>query len=512
MNRIALCACFLGISFLTGCPGFKPPTQVVVITGDIQRDVFLYRVPNPQQPDPDSFQPVKRVFVGSSIELPAGHYFIATECSGYAFQHKADSPTKIVMSKVNLVRKGQGDTPEDPEEPLLLECSDPVDAQLTRWTNRSSIAVFPGETTFSLTQKSFTVTSPADLPKTHEIPLVSIVLEGGELAPKDKYFILPETSEPSEAKKSAYVVSASAGKRIWLPPGIFSVEVNGTRKKFEVTAEGTNKIEAGTIRIDVPAAFSAEERAKAGGQPVFAFINEGVLFNLANDYLLLPGQYDVSIEGSDIRKHITIEPNKKTVVTTRIAQIDAPPCPSGATCRNPSRITLHKEQRPFSLLYVDPGVPFVVFDEPYEYGVDGTRGIFRTLPTGNTNLKREKLARIKIQWEVHTATGRVRTDLARIESRGAPNFGRSLDLLFSKPDEIYIPAGHYALTYFVGDPSLDRPKTKFDLIANEGTTQSIVIPLYMESKQNKENVESEKRKAEETAAGKMPTSLTPIQH
>jgi hypothetical protein len=493
---------------LSGCPGFQEPTQTLIITGEIQRDAFLYKVPNPQQPDPDLFIPIKRVFVGSSIELPAGNYYVATECSGYAFQHKLDNPTKIPMSKVHLARKGQGDNPDDPEEPLLLECSDPIDGSTTRWTDLANIAVFPGDTTFSLTKKKFSVSSPLDNPQTHEIVLSSILLQGGEESPKDKYFIFPADDE---ASKDSYVVSSTAGKRIWLPAGIFSVEVNGTRRKFEVSANSENIVLAGTLRIDVPPAFSADERAKAGGQPVFAFINEGVLFNLATDYILLPGEYDVSIEGSDVRKHVVIEPNKKAIVPTRVAMITHPPCPQGTTCRNPPRVSIHKDQRPFPLALVDTGIPFVVFDEPYEYAVDETRGLFRALNAATTTVKPESLARIKIQWNIRPATGKTRTDLVRLESRGAPNFGRTLDLLFSKPEEIFVPAGHYALTYFVGDPSVDRLKTRVDITATEGSTQTVVVPLYIESKQKVELQEAEKLKAEQSTEGKMPHTLAPVQ-
>jgi hypothetical protein len=514
MTRFSLFFLVFAAPFFVGCPGFQESTQPIFITGDIERDAFLYKVTDPQQPDPDLFQPIKRVFVGSSTEMPAGHYYIANECSGHAFEHTASAPTKIVMSKVQLIRENAAQPTDAPDEPLLLECTDPIDGSITRWTDKASFAVFPGDASFALTRQKFTVTSPIETSKTHEIILNSALLDGGANAPKDKYFILPETesSLPDSAKEpDSFVVSANAGKRIWLPPGNFWVEVNGTKRKFEMLPNTNTVISTGALRIDVPPAFSPEDRARKGGQPIFAFINDGVLFNLANDYLLLPGEYDINIEGSDMRRHVVIEPGKRTVIPTRVAQINVPSCPQGISCRNVSRITIHKEQRPFALMHVETGVPFVIFDEPYEYGVDGTRGVFRALAAGHQTLRPETLARIKIRWDVRPAAARTRTDLVRIESRGAPNFGRSLDLLFSKPDEIYVPAGQYALTYFVGDPSLDRPKTRVDITAPEGSTQTVVVPLYMESKQNQEDLEAEKKKAEEAASGKMPTSLSPIQ-
>jgi hypothetical protein len=449
------------------------------------------------------------VRVGKSVELKPGSYFVATECSGYSFQHAANAPTKIVISKVVLTRQPLPTNPDDPEEPLLLECTDPVDGQFSRWTDRTQFAVFPGATSFSLTKKLFSVTSSTTDPQTHVIPLAPVIVSGGEGSPKDKYFVLPDHKASAA---DSFVISAVAGKRVWVPPGTFFIEINGTRRQITVEKDIENEILAGTMRIEMPPAFSQDSRASAGGQPVFAYIDNGVLFNLNTDYLLMPGEYSLSIEGSDIKRLITVEPHKKTEVQTRAAQIDPPPCPAGTTCRSPQKITLHKEKRPFSMLYVNPGVPFLVFDDVFEYGVDGTRGIFRTLPLGQTSLKKEMLARLKIEWEVRAASGRIRTDLVRVEAKGPPNFGRSLDLLFSKPDEIFLPPGSYALTYFVGDPANERPKTRIDFQLAEGSTQKVIVPLYVDQSAKTKIDNEELLQNQKTASPtNKPSLLSPIQ-
>jgi hypothetical protein len=497
------------LPLLLGCPASRNSNQIVVITGEIQRDAFIYKVPNPNEPDPDSFIPLQKLQVGKSVELPPGNYFVATECSGFSFKHGKDSPTKIVMSKVLLSRQPSPENPDDPEEPLLLECTDPVDGQYSRWTDRTQFAVFPGSTSFSLTKKLFSVTSSTNESQVHILPLAPVMVSGGPNSPKDKYFVLPEQkASPADS----FVISAPAGKRVWVPPGTFVIEINGTRRKVTVEKDIENEILAGTLRIEMPSAFSPASRANAGGQPVFAYIDDGVLFNLNTDYLLMPGEYTLNIEGSEIKRTVMIEPHKSSLLQTRVAQIDAPPCPTGMTCRTPQKITVHREKRPFSMLYVNPGVPFLVFDDVYEYGVDGTRGVFRSLPLGTTTLRKEKLARLKIEWEILPASGKVRTDLVRVEAKGDPNFGRSLDLLFSKPDEIYLPPGNYALTYFVGDPSNERPKTRIDLHLAEGETHKTTVPLYVDhSAKAKFDLEDQVQKPKTTGQEETPSVLTPIQ-
>jgi hypothetical protein len=73
-----------------------------------------------------------------------------------------------------------------------------------------------------------------------------------------------------------------------VPPGEFTIEINGSRRKIKVENGVQNEVFAGTFRISMPPAFSPEARAEAGGQPVFAYIDEGVLFNLNTVYPDLP--------------------------------------------------------------------------------------------------------------------------------------------------------------------------------------------------------------------------------
>jgi hypothetical protein len=504
-TRFALLTAILFAS----CTKYGTPKQKLTIKSALADDVFLYRIPDPQQPDPDTFVAIRRIATNKGFEIPRGYYYVSTECSGYAFEHKGKKSLTIRMSTVELVKNG-GSAESTAEEPVPLECTDPVDGHPSRWTDRTAFPVFPGETSFTLTKKPFTVTSPATGPITHKIPVAPVLLTGGTTESPDRYFIL---SEEQEVSNTSYVVSAQAGRRIWVPPGEFTIEINGSRRKIRVENNVQNEVLAGTFRIAMPPAFSPEARAEAGGQPVFAYIDEGVLFNLNTDYLVLPGEYTLSIEGTEIQRTILIEPHKKTEIPTRVAQVDSPPCPVGATCRPPSKITIHKEQRPFALAFVTPGVPFLVFDEAYEFGVDGTRGIYRTLHTGTTTLPKSTLARARLQWEVRPATGRQRTDLVRLETRGEGNFGRSLDLLFSKPDEVYIPAGPYQVTYFVGDPSAERSKTRNDINFSEGSTRTVVIPLYVErSQKSRDPIAGEQTPSEKEKSGTLPSSLSPIRH
>jgi hypothetical protein len=84
-----------------------------------------------------------------------------------------------------------------------------------------------------------------------------------------------------------------------------------------------------------------------------------------------------------------------------------------------------------------------------------------------------------INWQLRPAQGRYRTELVRLESKGASGFGKSLDLLFHKPHEVLVPAGNYDLTYFLGDPLLERSKTRQSLVLEPGQTREVTVPVYV---------------------------------
>jgi hypothetical protein len=214
---------------------------------------------------------------------------------------------------------------------------------------------------------------------------------------------------------------------------------------------------------------------------VFVYIDTGALLNMNTDYLVFPGSYTVSIEGSEVQDVFQVESGKETVIKTFAARVDVPDCPDTEKgCRNAPRITIHREQKPYALMTVEPRLPFLLLEGNYEYGVEGLRGIKRSLSKRSGSLAGEPLARVRFKWDVRPAQGRFRTDLVRIESRGQNTFGRSLDLLFHKPDEVYVPAGNYDLTYFVGDPLAERSKSRQSLLLEPGQTREALIPIYVE--------------------------------
>jgi hypothetical protein len=282
------------------------------------------------------------------------------------------------------------------------------------------------------------------------------------------------------------VFSLPARSEVWLLPGNYEIEINGSRRKVIVLPNERTIVSLGSLKVMSPKGFPMKTRVEMGSQPVFAYLSDGVLMNLDEEYSVFAGDYVLNLEASRLSTNISILPKQTTLVRTFGAQINPPKCETGAVCKFSQFVTLHRDLKPFSLLAVPFGVPFLVLEDKVEYGVEGFRGIHRKMRASPEGVFKQTLARIKLKWEVRASQNRMRTDLVRLESREGELQGKSLDLLFTKPNEIIVPPGQYNLSYFLGDPSLDRQKTKIELNMGEGVTREVVVPIYVEKEKAKE--------------------------
>jgi hypothetical protein len=477
------------------------PKGTFLLEGPEGKEAVIYRVVKAGMGGRHAeYLPHVKVGTNVSIPLEAGHYLIANECSSFPFEHKASGESRIKLSNVRLdvatvpvpppTATGNEDLPEkdrkdsniDPSElqdMIAVSCIDPIEERRQEWTTKLDFQLFAKESRIWIGGRLFKFGNEGKvLPPHMAIKLYPVLVQAPGAGLETRVFFTAEQGLKGENNPIFY---GRVGRQVWLPMGNYIMEVNGSRRKLAVGIPQSTVIRLGILRIESPTQFPMEERLKQGAPPIFAYLNEGVLLNLNTDYLMLPGEYSVNIEGTDVKAKYVVSEGEKTVVHTRGAVIENPPCPEKyKSCKIPPRITLHADKAPYVLMTVEPNTPFLVLDGKYEFGVEGTRGVLKNLEPSEKGVTRESLARVKINWEVRPSTSRVRTDLVRLESMGGANSGRTLDLLFSKPEEVYVPAGHYQLTYFVGDPALERSKTRVDVHVNSSETREVIVPIYTE--------------------------------
>lgn len=509
---------FILLSLTSACQylNFEPKKNLAL---DAPSDVELVLYRQSGVSDKKVLTPVALLKGGDSIVIEPGEYMLANECSGYSFRQDSDRVTKIPVRRLSLVLHGEpephssqsnrdlletenSDANESvklaviPEKQLSSEvsasrvytqCRDPLDGQKSEWNNRREFDLLPGDTELRIAGKPLQVKNFGETSENISVDLYPIKIFSAFGETNTRFYI---TSTDAENQSGHPVIGVPANGSTWLLPGEYSIEVNGSRKKLSIDKGALTEVSVGVIRVEIPENFPIEQRLKSGAQPVFVYLDNGALLNPDTDYVVFPGRYSVSIEGSEVQDRFEVFEGKKTIVKTFAAKIDAPPCPANiAKCKAPPAITIHKDQKPYALMTVESGLPFLLLEGEFEYGVEGMRGIKKSLVRRGDKLTGEPLARVLINWQLRPAQGRYRTELVRLESKGSSGFGKSLDLLFHKPDEVFVPSGSYDLTYFLGDPLLERSKSRQPLVLEPGQTREVTVPVYVG---NSETVDTDK--------------------
>jgi hypothetical protein len=492
-------------AILTALFGWCLPTFAqgsgLVLKSSRPVELSLYRVltraAKLDKPDwsKELLRPLGKVRSDVVRDLSPGLYMVASECAASQVTVTSETVTTFTVHVLSFQRASQN-LSLDSGQLAPLSCRDPLDGQVQLLPSRLDWPLLPGENTFRLAERPITVLGGKD----SSVSLAALKLKPPHEFSKLSFYLMPNDSIGGQ------VVALPMGDFVWLLEGKYDVEINGSRRSFVLKAGEANEVPTGALRVESPPKFPMQRRLELGAQPVFAYLEGGVLLSLDQDYAVFDGEYILNLEGSELTSRVNVEPGSVTKVRTYGAQINRPKCSPVEACRFNQFVTLHRDQKTFSLLNVPFDVPFLVLNDQVEYGVEGMRGIHRLLKTSSQGVEVEGLARLRLKWEVRASVNRMRTDLVRLEPRDTQLLGKSLDLLLGRPNELVVPPGAYNLTYFLGDPQLDRSKTKIPVELRAGDTQEIVVPIYTDKEKSGESAKevSPKAKNEE------PKTLSPL--
>lgn len=483
------------ILFFTSCENHIEGVQegFLYLEGPENKEVILYRS-SLDEASKKKLVPLKKLKTNTKILLPSGAYLLANECSSYEFERSAKNEVHITLNQlqVHLFEKKPNEKLEK-NQVINSLCYNAVSNRDSTYTDKTEFDLLPGKNWIAIAGKTFWYQLEPNKTENLSLDLSSISLQTTLPSQNVNFFLRLWDEKKEELKK--IITSVPVNGTVWVYPGQYQVEVNGTTRQVSVAQNSALKLDLGVIRIETPKNFPMDERLKLGGQPISAFINDKVLLRLNTDYHVIPGQYTLNLDGSEIEKKITVKENEMLLVRTFGAQIAPPDCTQKDACKTAPRVTIHMDKQPFTLMAIPAGLPFLVFDENYQYSVEGVRGLFKSLQVSADSVHKERLGKIKIKWEEKLTTSLARTNFVRVEAKGVSLFGKSVDLNFFKPSELFLPDGEYVLTYFVGDQSLVGNKNKVAILIANGGTKEVVVPLYVQRFEMSDKKELDKQRS-----------------
>jgi hypothetical protein len=500
--------------FFQSCTLFapKPAKQTLSLKGPAGLGAFLFRKQSLHNTS-HSLIPKNRVKAQETVELEVGRYLLVEDCSKMEFDLTPHSPLEIHLSQLQLHLSHSTseslDSTANEEETVsqsllppqaagvkaLVRCEDPIDEHPLQFTHRTQFTLLPGTTQIQVSGHMSTFTADAhrsSLVEEHLTPVRFRIPEGttshttvyfSQWNPTSKAVESspPNTESHSPSSEEMELFSVNTNDVLWLREGQYYLELNGSSSKISITKGHPEVIELGAFTVHMPKGFPMELRKKLGGGPVFINSAQGALFDLDKVHLLFPGVYRLFLENSDISTTAEVKTGEWAQLETTGMLVAPPQDPSIA--ENPNiKITIHKKGNSYAAHTVLAGMPFLVFDSDYQVGVEGVRGVNRDIDAKLGSWKQVQLGRLKLNWE-QLVSARGKTDLVRVEAAspesGAIN-GKSLDLLFGKAQEVYLPEGEYRLTSYFQDFSGDRSKTSQSFQISAHRTAELRLPVYID--------------------------------
>jgi hypothetical protein len=492
--------------------------QFLYFDGTSDKKAMLYKMIQDKKTNKYRYLPDRTITTQHKYGIPAGHYFLVNDCSSYAFQVDRKRDKKIYLNTLKLKFLEEQTTPADstveslePQQKAhsaVVECVNPITGEKSLFSDRDEFDILPGTNQLLIAGMETKISALENEKKIFAIGLAPLTIVSPIENDTTQYFLKPVMNSADHSNNNM-LYSGKLNQDTWLIPGEYDVEINGTKKNISLRSGESVKIELGRLRIMTPKDFAANNAAKTSLQPIFAYMDKQILFSLDKDYAILPGKYSIRLENSDMEQPIEILPNSYTKIFTFVAQINAPNCinDKNQKCAFSQRALIYSKDRPYPLSKVFLGVPFLVLQGDYEYGIEGADRIKKWLSVSDTNIKSEQTGRIKIKWKLEMSENNSETRKIYLEARCCNLAGKSEDLNAYRPRELVLPEGDYTLNYVVKQNKGGLKHNATSLHIDGKHDLELEIPVYAGANQNTNLFFQDDRDPDNP---QQPSNLTPL--
>ncbi len=429
----------------------------------------------------DSENPIQLVSetVGTfneDVKLPSGNYLVLADCSSESIRIYAGKRRQLIAHQINFL---PAMAPDD-DAKFSIQCKR---AEKTRsrqyFSNRFSLSMI-GESHDILVGMVPLSLEFSDETKAGEVKsflLSAIKVEASPSTPSDlSYFVSPAADLVSVTEKQQF------GKWLYLLPGNYEVEVNGTKMKVTLTEGEKRIISPAFIKVTTSPKVDLDLSSQIRGTPLFVEVNDGHWFNLNEEYAVLPGQTMLRLSGSTQPKVVELEEGESLLLPARSIKVDQGCSPWEWNCLGDLEVRLYQPGQPFPFATGVTDVPLLFFEPEVQVGVEGSRNVRYRMPKGISDSEIH-LGYLEIIPKPVYVKGQI-TDLLRVEAHDAGLNGVTLDVVLDKPTRMPLVAGQYQLVHYVMSTGVegDRRRTSQILKINKDQTITLPMQVYLSEK------------------------------
>ncbi len=414
------------------------------------------------------------------IKLASGRYLVLADCSSQSVHVYAGQKTDLLAHQVNFLPSA---SPEDHDR-FSIQCER---AEKTRsrqfFSNRFSLSmigdshdILVGMVPLGLDFESMdSQQKPVKGPRSFLLSALKVDAPS-DAAADLKYFVSPTTDLVSVTEHQSF------GHWMYLLPGNYEVEVNGTKMKVSL-AEGERRIiKPAFLKVTTNEKVDLDLSSQIRGTPLFVEVNDGHWFNLNEQYAVLPGSTRLRLSGSNQPLAIELKEGEILDLRARSVRVDQGCSPWEWNCLGDLEVHLYQPGQPFSISKSVTDVPLLFFEQDVQLGVEGSRNIRRRIPKGSSDLE-INLGYLEIIPRPVYVKGQI-TDLLRVEAQDSELTGVTLDINLERPTRMPLVTGQYQLAQYVMSTATegDRRRSSQAVRITKDQTVTISVQVFISEK------------------------------
>ncbi len=415
------------------------------------------------------------------LSLDPGSYLILADCSSVSAVVLPGRSVQLFSHQVQFETPNA--TPESGQ--LSVQC-DRLEKTRSRQnlSNRFQLTVLEGEWDILVGMVPIHLSMPKQHPQAGPIKFPLSSLEVRDPSPTAEN--VPFFVSPTEARV-AITTPEAFNKRVFLLPGNYNVEVNGTQRQVSLGDRMELVLEPGYLRVSTPEGVDLELSSRVRGNPSYVEINDGNWLNLNETYAVLPGTIGIKLNDSEEVREFQIEAGKLLDMQVRAVRVDLNCSPWEWNCLGSKRVYLYKENQPYPFANGVTDVPILFYENDVWIGLEGSRDLRYRIPNERSVVL--GTWKLNVKPEIATAPNRM-TDLLRLESTGMPFVGHTLDMSLDADSSFDLIRGPYYLTSYhrqLGNDGARQRQRKF-LAGNKGDQIEISATVFLTEKRYAEYV------------------------
>jgi hypothetical protein len=416
-----------------------------------------------------------------SIDLEPGNYLLIADCSSKSIVVRPNSNEIVNMHLVKFVSTVE----PTPQSKFVVECRRTEDlAFRQKIEGRFELDVLEGQTEVlvGMTPLSFDF-SPTKFtePQTHQIPISSIVVRSQRETSNTNDFFVSRVYE-----EIALTESQIFDERIFVLPGSYKVELNGTSQVVNLETSQHHEMEVGYFGIETSPEVDIASSLEVRGMPLNVIVNEDHAVALNEVFPALPGKLELRLFGSDRRHELEIVAGVESGLKVRSVTIDSSCSAWYWECLGRRKVYLYEEGKTYAFAEGVTDVPLLFLGEDAWVGIEGSYDIRYQLPTK----KRDTLLNLGFV-TIHpepVLSKSYLTDLIRIEASGQRFIGHTLDVDLLQESTFPLIPGYYVASGYSSMQSTSNKRVSFKkgFVARKGDKIEIKVTVYLpKSRYNK---------------------------